>query len=456
MSTEIRQKSKKFILALVFLRGTCYNVVMKVDLSVFSKGARVAVAVSGGSDSMALLHYLFSHSNDLQISVCALNIEHGIRGEQSKRDSLFVKEYCEANSIPFIFYAVDSINYSKTNKLCLEESARKLRYECFYDAINGGKCDCVATAHHLRDNAESVLFNLFRGTGTSGVSGINSSVDGKIIRPLLGVSKSQIDAYVKENDLPFVVDQTNFDTDYSRNYIRQTVLPAVEKSFPDAEKSIYRFSRIAKKESDYLNSLAKKFVTDFPRVEITLPLDSVLFNRACIIALKKVGITKDWEQVHLEGLEKLARSQTNAKFSLPKNTVAIKEYNKIVFYKTAGEKCLEEKPFIMGETEFNGRTVCVEKVVSPNLKDDFYGDASKISSSAVIRTRRNGDVFTKFGGGTKKLNDFLTDKKIPTLVRDDLIVLADGKNVLVVFGIAVSNDIAVEKNSNCVLKFHIK
>ena len=168
------------------------------------KNKVIAVAVSGGSDSMALLHFMLSVKDTYGFSLVALNVEHGIRGELSLKDTEFVKEYCKNLGIKTLLYKVDAVKHAKENKLTLEQSARILRYDCFFDAINSKKCDVVATAHHRGDNFESILFNLFRGTGLKGLTGI-SDMDGKIIRPLLSVSKTEIEKYIEENKADYLM-----------------------------------------------------------------------------------------------------------------------------------------------------------------------------------------------------------------------------------------------------------
>ncbi|MCQ2400233.1 MAG: tRNA lysidine(34) synthetase TilS, partial [Clostridia bacterium] len=170
---------------------------------------------------------------------------------------------CTKNKIPVLTYSVDSVKTAKAEHLSVEQSARKLRYDCFFDAIRSGKCTKVATAHHLRDNAESVLINLFRGTGIKGVSGINANYSDKIIRPFLSVSKEEINRYINENAIPYVTDETNFDDDYTRNFIRLHVLPKIKEIFPEAEKSIARFSAIAKIEDEFMDEVAEKCVRVF-------------------------------------------------------------------------------------------------------------------------------------------------------------------------------------------------
>ena len=169
---------------------------MQIDLSKFlAPNQTVAVAVSGGVDSVALLYFMLSQAEKYHIKIVAVNVEHGIRGQASKDDTNFVESLCAKLGVKLYKYSVDSLLKAKSDKLSLEEAARILRYDCFFDLISKGCCDKVATAHHLSDNFESVILNLFRGTGLKGVSGIESNYNDKIIRPFLSVSKHQIQDY---------------------------------------------------------------------------------------------------------------------------------------------------------------------------------------------------------------------------------------------------------------------
>lgn len=431
---------------------------MQVDFSsVLHSGEVVAVAVSGGGDSMALLHALKAQENSLNVKVIALNIEHGIRGENSIKDSAFVKDYCEKHNIPLLTYAVDSPEKANTEKLTIEQAARILRYQCFYDAINSGKCDKVATAHHLSDNAESVLLNIFRGTGLSGISGINENFDDKIIRPLLSVKKSEIEDYLAKNNIPFVTDETNLSDAYTRNYLRLNVMPSIRKIFPDAEKSIQRLTEIIKTDNDFISQTAKSALSLLPdKAEIKLPIHKAVFSRALIFALQYLGIEKDWEKVHVDSTYALCESKTGSKINLPKNVVAIKEYDKIVLY-TIQLKTAESIDFALGEHVFLDSCLSIEQLAPHgiDLKSGFFADAAKIPKTSVIRTKRNGDSFTKFGGGTKSLGDFLTDKKVPLRTRDSLPLLADGNDILVIFGVAVSDKVKADTKTTKLIKFEI-
>ena len=423
---------------------------MQLNLkNMFNKGETIAVALSGGADSMALIHKLCSLSTELGIKVIAINIEHGIRGEDSINDSLFVKEYCDKNDIPLISYSVDSPKKAKDEKLSIEQAARLLRYECFYRAISEGKCDKVATAHHQSDNTESILFNLFRGSGLKGLCGIEKNHQNQIIRPLLSVTKTEILQYVSDFSIPFVVDKTNLCADYTRNDLRLNAIPKLKEIFPELDQSLSRASEIFSLENDYLDSVANSSLskTEDGAYLISVDLHPAIFSRAVILALKNLGVEKDYEKQHVDGVLSLKDLNNGDKISLPKNLIAIREYDNICIY----PKTLTPNstiPFALGEFDFCKKTYRIEQVEkSVNLKSGFFVDIDKIPSTAVIRSKKDGDTFTKFGGGTKSLSDYLTDKKIPLRIRESLPVLADGSKILAIFGVAVSNNVKVDDNT---------
>lgn len=449
--------AKPRIQNLKFFLPLCYNIRMNVEFSDCLRGKTVAVAVSGGADSMALLHFTLSVAEKYGFSVVALNVEHGIRGESSLRDTMFVQEYCAERKIPLIKYAVNAAKKAKDDKLSVEQAARVLRYECFTDAIESGKCDAVFTAHHSSDNLESVLFNLFRGTGIKGLTGIKD-FGGKIFRPFIKVSKAEIDEYIRANGIPFVTDETNLSDDYTRNFIRHNVIPEIKKFFPEAEKSVLRLSATLKDEDEFLDRQANAAVTVSKNaIYISLPLHRALLSRAVIAALKKLGVTRDYEKVHADDVCALCDKENGKSVDLPKGIKAVREYDRICFYR---QKAVSgaEIPFAVGEFGLGENTVCIlqvsaEDVAGEKIKSGLFADADKIPAGAVIRFRKSGDKFTKFGGGTKSLSDFLTDRKIPLKDRKDLPIIAAGNDVLAVFSVAVSDKIKVDGKTRSVIKF---
>lgn len=427
---------------------------MKVDCALFEgKFNKVAVATSGGPDSMALLHFLNANKDLLKIHLLAINVEHGIRGKDSISDSQFVKDYCTNNSIPLLSYSVDSISYAKDNKLSLEESARALRYQCFNDAKAQGLFDYLLTAHHALDNVETVLFNLFRGSGLSGLSGIPKEKD-YIVRPLINVGKDEIEAYVMANNVPYVADQTNFCDDYTRNFIRLNVIPKIKEIFPKAEQSVSRLVDTVKKENDFLDQLATNSLKVFSdRIEIALDTPEVVLRRAVIKALKLLGVKKDWEKIHVEDAVSLTKKQNGDRISLPLSITLYREYDKLVFEK---DKQIDKKEinFSLGCFTLGEKKVIIEKVDSNvDLKDgNFYLDLDKIPDGTVIRYARNNDVFTKFGGGTKSLGDYFTDKKVALRIRDRLPIIAKDNQVFAIFSIAISDKAKIDQSTKTIIK----
>ncbi len=426
---------------------------MYIDLSKFlTTNQTVGVALSGGGDSMALLHYLLKESKLYNFSVIAINVEHGIRGDDSIKDTEFVTNYCKSKGITLLTYSVDCKNYAKENNLSLEQAGRILRYQCFYKAIEENKCDLVATAHHLKDNFESVLFNLFRGTALKGICGIEQNFENKIIRPFLSISKVEIEEYLTENQIPYVVDQTNFCPDYTRNDLRLNVIPEIEKIFPNAQTSAYRFCQIAKQENDYLEDQTLKHMTFLPeKVQVQLPIHPALLSRATIKALKHLGVEKDWEKAHVDSVIALSNGQNGNLAHLKNGIIAIKEYDKVVFIKEQA-KTDQIAPFTLGSIDFFDQRLTIANATPTDLTDGFYCDMDKIPRGSVIRTRRDGDKFTKFGGGTKSLNDYLTDKKVPASIRDTLPLIANGNQILAIFDLAISQNIKVDQTTKTILK----
>ena len=189
----------------------------------FEAGETIGVAVSGGVDSMCLLQYIFDAKKEYGIDVVAINVDHQIRAN-SGDDSAFVAEHCKKLGIPCFCFKVDVPKIAAEKKLGLEECARNARYKIFDEVVKKGLCDKVAIAHHEADQVETVLLNIFRGAGLKGAAGM-TAVQGTFIRPFLFTSKAEILKYAEEKNIPFVVDQTNLDSSYSRNFLRNEILP---------------------------------------------------------------------------------------------------------------------------------------------------------------------------------------------------------------------------------------
>ena len=433
------------------------------DESILKKGHTYAVALSGGEDSMCLYSMALSLREKHDIKVVAINVDHSIRGEESERDSDFVKNICKKDGIELFFKKVDVPKLAKEKGMSLEEAARILRYEVFYEAISSHFCDHVMTAHHLLDSIETILFKLFRGTSPSGLGGISKvSDDGCIIRPLVDTPKEEIHSYVLERGIQYVQDSTNQDSSYSRNYIRNEIIPIISKKFPYFSSGLMRFVDILSKESDYLDMIAQGLVKENgDEIYIMKDLDEVLFERACVCALKRMGIKKDYEKKHMEILLSLVKDQSGTTIALPKGVFAVSDYDRITFYtkKDVGEK-ESSIPFSSGCHNFNGRMLMLEPVSKRDYKPKrgkgiLYADMDKFPSGSVIRYRQEGDEFVRFGGMKKKLKDYFIDIKVPARKRDQIPLICFGKRVLAIFGIEISNDVKIDNQTTNMLKLAI-
>lgn len=422
----------------------CYNFIMNIDLSKYAD-SKICVAVSGGKDSMALLHYIYTHARAYGITLTALNCDHKIRGALSARDSEFVRSYCEGLQIPLLTFSEDCVRLAQTLGASVETAARNWRRECYVKAAHTFFSDAVATAHHLNDNAETVLFNLARGSAVAGAAGITDTVFNgvKFIRPFISRTRGEIDAYINENSVPYVEDETNLSDDYTRNRIRHSVLPELEKAVPAAAEGLYRFSRLAAEDEQYFAELIKKnaLVVNTPYgVEIKLCTQAVVFRRAATYAVKSICARKDYTSEHMHTLYNLQFSENGKKFEFLGLT-AYKENDKIVLTEAFGAP-----PDEIAYSGYAGAEFCAQPLKISSAPADgkvLMFDGAAVPQTAVIRFMREGDFFTKFGGGTKSLGDFFTDKKIPVRLRRIIPLIADGSEILAVCGVEISDRIKV-------------
>ena len=404
------------------------------------KGQKVAVSVSGGSDSMALLHFLNGIKNELGIAIICINIEHGIRGKESKKDSLFVKDYCKKNNIEFLGFAVDVLTFKEQNGYTIEQAARILRYDIYDKIISDKKADLIATAHNRMDRAEGILLNLFRGSGINGI--IMEFKRGNIIRPLLETSKEEILEYIKSNKISYVIDSSNLDKNYSRNYVRHEIMPKVLEKFPQAEEALVRFSENLKPDNDYLNLKAEDYVLGGSVIK--KKIHSSILKRAVFLALKNIGVVSDIESVHIEAISKLYfKGKSGDEIYLPKNIVCYNDYDKITFTKKQ-EKIETIFPFKIGITKICGYVLEVTKTCDMNDKENALYIKKDLPKNTVIRTRRDNDTFKRFGGGTKSLSDYFTDIKLEKRHRDFIPVIAADSEIIAVISYNISENYKVE------------
>ncbi len=434
-----------------------------MDFTAF-ENRRICVAVSGGVDSVSLLHYLKAREKEYGYSLLAVHCEHGIRGAESLQDMAFVQTLCKEWDIPLYTFAENCIEKAEREKLSLETAARVFRYESFSRLIQGGKADYIALAHHQNDEAETVLFRLARGTSLAGVGGM-SVLNGYLLRPFLAWSRSEIEEYARENKLSYCVDKTNLETKATRNKLRLQVLPLLEAAVPGATENVARFAALAAEDDALLQAYAKELLTvEDAQIHVRFCAQKPLFRRASLAALKMLGVEHDYTAQHLECVYLLQNCERGKKLDLPQNTQAKKTDSGIVFYKKAQMPSIEkptEKPF--SEEGFQGGMYEVIVSQSPiNMQENAWKvlrlDGDSIPSTAVFRFRKEGDRIQRFGGGTKSLKKFFNEAKIDVEKRDYLPLIAekDSTKVYAVCGVEISEKVKVTEKTKNILYITVK
>lgn len=410
-------------------------------------GGFVVVGLSGGADSMTLAHFLHRRG----VKLIAAHVNHGLRGAESQRDEEFVRRWCAKNEIPLKVLNADVRGEAERLGIGLEECGRRLRYS-FFEALAGSD-GRIATAHTLSDSTETVLLNLTRGTGTKGLCGI-PPVRGNIIRPLLEITRQEVEQYCEYYQLEFIQDSSNFSRDYSRNRVRLDVIPVLKQLNPSFEAAVLRTTRQLEEEERYLSGLAEEALEKSESdggycLKSLKVLPNPVLTRAVATIAKRAGYGGLSANNILEGAELirsgagavttagglLLRVERGFLYALPLNWLKISVSTPLCLPKT-----------LTGD----GRTVIIDTVNREEYENRlkfhkllFYNAVNydTILGNTFLRTRREGDVFRPAGRGvTKTLKKLLNEKKIPVCKRESLLMLERDGTILWIEGIGPSEE----------------
>ncbi len=410
--------------------------------SMLKSGDKVVVALSGGCDSVALLSVMLELKDTLGVSVSAAHVNHNLRGAESDRDEAFVKALCQEKNVELSVFSVDVKGECARTGESVELCARRLRYACLEKFVVDG-CK-VATAHTASDSAETVLFNLARGTSVKGMCGIPPVRDG-YIRPLIYCTRNDNEAYCKEHGIDFVTDSTNLDDDCTRNFIRHNIVPLIKQINPSFENAVIRMSGqlsdidgLLDREADRLISAAE--CDGGFECSTLLSAEYPVLSRSVHTIVKRLcGITLD--AFHTDELCALIASGGKIQLSCGVNA----ECGTLLRFYNDAETVAEpfQSELSVGELDtpcFKIKTeyVCAKNAqFVNNLFKQHIIDCDKIVGKAIIRNRLEGDRLKIKGRPTKQLRKLMNEKKIPSHLRDVYPVVADEKGVICAVGIGV-------------------
>ena len=434
-----------------------------LENSLLPEGGSVLVGLSGGADSVALLEVLLKLAPKHGYKVGAAHFNHGIRGGGAEEDELFCVGLCRDKGVPLYRETADVPSYARENGLSLETAGRLLRYGFLERARQKAGADAIAVAHHMDDNAESVLMHLMRGSGLAGLTGIKPK-RGRLIRPLLCVRRAEIEAFLGNAGLSYRTDETNLLPEGSRNRVRLDVVPYVEKHLnPAVVPALCSMAELLSRDEEYLCAEARRSLEaarradGFLREELA-KLPYPIKTRAVRMALAEAGAQVDVERVHVEAVCGLLEARTGASLDLPRVSVRT-SYGLIKFGRPEKPQPFET-PLAVGTVRIPAGRFEVERLEGAVRfeRDPFtaYMDADKLASfgeAPVIRTRREGDRIRPVGApGRRKLKDFFIDRKVEREKRDAVPLIACGSEVLFAAGLAASEFVKVDENTTAVLR----
>ena len=447
----------------------------------------IVVGVSGGADSVCLLTCLHRLREQYQLKLYAVHVNHMLRGMEADEDEAFVGDLCKSLSIPLHCVHEDVKRLAEISGTTIEEAGRNLRYLSFEQECERVKAHKIAVAHNRNDNAETVLFHLFRGTGLTGMTGIPKK-RGQIIRPLLCVTREEIENFLLKENISYRTDSTNLSNDYTRNKIRLSILPIVTKEIN--ERAIEHITSLSDQLTEVANYLDQVTEREFRKIatlskgKVTLELkefssyEDLIKREILRKAIKSISGLKDVEMIHLTDGAHLSKCQVGKEIHLPNHIILKRGYNTLIVYDSQlyserkdGDRNIQpvEIPLTLDHEDsmkkgtvqrvdflgkgFEIRLFPYEKslAIPKNSYTKWY-DYDKIRDAVVLRTRREGDfLMIHPQGKTKSLKSLLVDQKIPREERDKIPLVVCDSHVLWAVGVRSSEAYRIDQNTNWVL-----
>jgi len=472
------------------------NLLETVEKTIVSYGMlkpkeSVVIGVSGGPDSVALLHAIFLIAPRFSLKLGVAHLNHCIRRNDSDRDAQFVEVLAKKYDLPCYIHKKDVRKYRMENKISIEEAARRVRYAFLYHVANTRQYNKIAVGHHSDDNAELILMNLFRGSGTQGLSGIPPVRDHKIIRPLIKLNRSEIMNFLNQNKLEYVSDASNMDKKHSRNRVRHDLIPLLKTAYnPKISETLNRLSSIIRSEEEWIDDVVRSFyektVIDVQKYTIILSVSMLnqyhpaLQRRIIRMTIEKIkGDLRRIQFNHISSvIGLLEKRPTYGKAYLPDRIRIQRDQDALHVFKEKrmlGE--IHEKINYSDTFTFEyqieklesvfikeiGATIKFTEMRVENVLDycnagqhTSFFDKDTLSFPMVIRNFRPGDAFQPLGaGGTQKLNKFFIDKKVYRSDRIRCPILLSREKIIWVVGHRIDESVKMTPSTRNVLKVEL-
>lgn len=446
------------------------------DNNLIKSGDKVLVALSGGPDSVCLLNILYNLKAELNIEVGAAHLNHLLRDKDAFEDEEYVKTLCKSLDIPCFVKRVDINKYSKDKKMSSEMAGREARYNFFDDIVKDEGYTKIATAHNANDQAETILFRLMRGSGIEGLCGIKVRRD-KIIRPILCLSRKEVEEYIEINNLKPRIDKTNFEKIYNRNKIRLDMIPYIKENFnEDIIQTLNRMSVLLQKDNEFIENSARSFYEKhcIEQSDYFIIKKEIFDNKEAVVtrviryALTNFSKTHyDFEMKHIYEICNLAKNNSGKAIDLPNKIYAENIYGDIYIKERININNIDVKQeIVVNKNEINGKKIFFnnENIEFSLLKNDSnldlnqnnlikYFDFDKINDSISLRKRKNGDKIIPLGmKGSKKIKDLFIDMKVPKEERDCIPLLCFDENISWIVGIRVSEEYKITNKTKNILR----
>lgn len=442
-------------------------------------GDRTVVAVSGGPDSVALLHALLSLKQTYGIDIHAAHLEHGIRGDESAEDMRFVEDLCRSLCVPVSVRRADIPAAARGRKISVEAAARKARYRFFEEVLKTTGSNKIATGHNANDRAETVLLNIIRGAGLAGLSGIRPAASGIVVRPLIETTRSEILAYLESNGIPFRVDSTNLDDRYERNRVRRILLPLLEEKFnPRIVDALARTADVFSVLDGYLRdevraATRKCCETEHGQTVINLEAFRQIPYAVRLFTLYSIlrSLEGDEQVVSFEGLNAVldlaAGSRSGARIDVGSGIVVSREFDTLVVGRDlASGEAYEIELEVPGSAHAEAAecTLTAEVLEEEPGKDEVstngatvYFDAGALKFPLTVRSWREGDRLVPFGfSGSKKVHDVFIDEKVPVSRRPKIPIVCDGRGIIWIAGVRRADRARITDATKRIIKITLR